>query len=244
MICKTHTVKDIIIHNHFLEMVLERFDIKFNLHNQSLECIAKSNQLELDFLLQILNIFDSEKPFSTSALHTYAPQVILDYLSRTHKYYLGKRLFEIEYSIQQIGKKNSNDYFLYSSLESFFSEFKTGLWEHIEMEEHFLFPHINFLLAAEKQSFDKKTLKLKLNNFSISKFIAEHNDDSETQLNEILSVIDYLYPETEHCFSPVCVLKKQLQGFEKDLHIHGLVEDEVLIPRLLRLETELLTLLH
>jgi regulator of cell morphogenesis and NO signaling len=235
MITKTHSVSDIITHNHFLEMVLDRFGIKANEKFQTLEVLSKSKSLELDFLVEILNLFDSEEPFQKDNLNQYSVPVILDYLKRTHKYYLGKRLFEMEHTIQKISQEHVNDLFLSSILNNFFSDYKSELWEHIELEENFLFPHINMLMDAEAGKIDKRILQLKMKNFSIGKFMTEHNDNSEMQLHEICGIIDYLYP-TDNCLCPICIFQKQAAGFEKDLKIHALVEDEVLMPKVLALE--------
>ena len=109
------------------------------------------------------------------------------------------------------------------------------------MEENFLFPHINFLQTAQK-SYCSIEVRRKLKNFSATKFTADHNDDSEKQLSELFDVLDYLFPNT-HFLSPVSVLKQQLRCFEKDLHIHALVEDEVLMPKVLALENALIATL-
>lgn len=241
MITKAHTVTEVLTHNHFLEMVLERYDIRVNEQHSKIEVIAKAKGVELDFFIEILNLFDSEKPFSKENLLHYDIPVVLDYLKRTHRYYLGKRLFELESSVQEVCAENYKDHYLQKLLQNFFTEFKTELWEHIELEENFLFPHIDFLQNAQK-GYCSIEVKRKLKNFSAEKFISDHNDDSEKQLLELFEVLDYLFPQTNF-LSPVSVLKQQLRCFEKDLHIHALVEDEVLIPKVLYIEKSLISAL-
>jgi regulator of cell morphogenesis and NO signaling len=241
MITKSHTVKDVLMHNHFLEMVLERYDVLVSERNSKIEIVAKTKGVAIDFFVEILNLFDSEKPFSKDNLFHYDIPVVLDYLQRTHRYYLGKRLFELESSVDEVCAENYKDQYLQTLLQNFFTEFKTELWEHIEMEENFLFPHINFLQTA-KEGFSAIETKRKLKNFSAQKFTADHNDESEKQLSELFDILDYLFPQTNF-LSPVSVLKQQLRCFEKDLHIHALVEDEVLMPKVLVLEKNLIATL-
>ena len=241
MITKAHTVTDVLTHNHFLEMVLERYDIRVNEQHSKIEVIAQSKGVEINFFVEILNLFDSEKPFSKDNLLHYDIPVVLDYLERTHRYYLGKRLFELESSMHEVCAENYKNQYLQTLLQNFFTEFKTELWEHIEMEENYLFPHINFLQKAQN-GYCPIEAKRKLKNFSAKNFTADHNDDSEKQLSELFDILDYLFPNT-HFLSPVSVLKQQLRCFEKDLHIHALVEDEVLMPKVLALETALFTAL-
>lgn len=239
MLSASYTVNEIKEHNYLLEMVLDRFDVSSKNGNATLEIISLENGCNLNFLIEILNLFDSEKPFCKKRLQQYNIPTVIDYLQRTHKYYLSKRLFEIESSVEQVCHAHYNDTFVHSILNNFFTEFKTELWEHIEMEENFLFPHVQFLISCAPATKNTKWLKRRLLNFSLQKFIADHNDNSETQLSEFTEMLDYLYPK-EQVFSPVSILHQQLKGFEKDLHIHALVEDEVLIPKVLAIETELL----
>jgi regulator of cell morphogenesis and NO signaling len=238
LITKTQTVHEVLAHNHFLELVLERFDIRLNECNGTLECISKSNGLELDFLVEILNLFDNDEQFPRNTLSYYPIPVILDYLQRTHKYYLGKRLFELERTIQIIHDDFPDDNRLCPLLDNFFAEFKTELWEHIELEENYLFPHIQFLMTCAQAGKKTQWLQRKLKNFSLEQFIADHNDNSEQRLLEIQMFIgDSCRPM--HRFSPLHIFLKQAQGFEKDLRIHALVEDDVLIPKALEMEQQL-----
>jgi regulator of cell morphogenesis and NO signaling len=193
--------------------------------------------LELDFLVEILNLFDSDDSFPRNTLSQYPIPVILDYLQRTHKYYLGKRLFELERTIQIIHEDFSGNSRLCLQLDNFFTEFKTGLWEHIELEENYLFPHIRFLMTCAQAGRNTKWLQRKLKNFSLEQFIADHDDNSEQRLLEIQMLVTDSCPFNR--FSPLQVFLKQAQGFEKDLRIHALVEDHVLIPKALHLERQL-----
>jgi regulator of cell morphogenesis and NO signaling len=241
LITKNQTIQEILVHNQFLELVLERFDIHLNPEDCTLEYISKSNRLELDFLVEILNMFDSENPYELCYnLSSYPLTVILDYLQRTHAYYLGKRLFELEHTIQIIQQETTYDNNLSLPLARFFTAFKTGLWEHIELEENYLFPHIRFLMTCAKAVSHTKWLQRRLKNFSLQQFIADHDDNSEQQLIHIQTFIEqHIIPDDR--LSPVQVFLKQVQGFEKDLRIHALVEDHVLIPEALRLEQQFMT---
>ncbi len=208
MIVAAATLNDVIAHNHLLEMVLERFDVVSAQRNSTLELISKNCGCNLDFLVEILNLFDSEKPFSKGNLEQYDIPVIIDYLQRTHCYYLGKRLFELENSVDTICHKYYNDTLVHTLLHNFFSEFKTELWEHIELEENFLFPHIQFLNTCAPATRNTKWLKRKLQNFSLQQFIADHNDHSETQISELCDMLDYNYPK-ENTFSTNAILQKK-----------------------------------
>jgi regulator of cell morphogenesis and NO signaling len=73
--------------------------------------------------------------------------------------------------------------------------------------------------------------------FSLKNFIENHHD-TERDLSQVRNtILQYDPPVTNQ--TPYRILLTQLQVFERDLAIHALIEDYVLIPRALQLEKSL-----
>ena len=69
-----------------------------------------------------------------------------------------------------------------------------------------------------------------------------HHHDTELDLREVRrSILYYNPPATNQ--TPYRILLSQLEAFEKDLAVHALVEDKVLIPRAMKIEDDLNRLL-
>ena len=79
-----------------------------------------------------------------------------------------------------------------------------------------------------------------MKSYSISTFIAEHND-MENDLAEVRKVIVDYSPAYSITPFPYRIFLIQLQLFENDLRKHAQIEDEVLVPKALHLENELLS---
>lgn len=237
MISKHQTIDDLLKHNSLLEVVLSRFDIQNDEKGFSLAVIADMKNFELDFFIEILNLFDGEPPRFSENFEKFDATTVIEYLEKTHQYYLGKRLFELERSVNCICEEYYQDAYLSTLLKNFFNEFKKELWSHIELEEIHLFPYIKYLLTPIA-NIDRYEAERKLKNFSLIQFAQEHDDNSENDLSEIIQILSYLFPN-DRFFSPVSILKKQLQSFEKDLKVHTLVEDEILMPKAFLLENNL-----
>jgi regulator of cell morphogenesis and NO signaling len=72
--------------------------------------------------------------------------------------------------------------------------------------------------------------------YSIAEFLKDHHD-TEDELKDIREAIRlYQPPSTNE--SLYRILLTQLETFEQDLHVHALIEEEVLIPKALKLESE------
>ena len=121
-------------------------------------------------------------------------------------------------------------YILTILLHAFYADYTRHLTRHIEMEERELLPYITTLeLEGGKQ---QKKQKL-----SIADFINQHHD-TEKDLEDVRNaILHYSPPEDQQ--TPYRILLSQLQVLEKDLAIHALIEDDVLLPRALALEAAL-----
>jgi regulator of cell morphogenesis and NO signaling len=108
--------------------------------------------------------------------------------------------------------------------------------EHIQEEESELLPHIEYLMDINEKEVDLVDFYNK-SNYTINDFI-DHHHDSEEEITKVRnSILMYQPPTTNE--TPYRILLTQLQLFERDLTIHALIEDKVLIPRVQQLERKL-----
>jgi regulator of cell morphogenesis and NO signaling len=73
--------------------------------------------------------------------------------------------------------------------------------------------------------------------YSIDRFLNDHHD-TEDELKDIRQTIR-LYDPPQTNESLYRILLTQLQAFEQDLCVHANIEEEVLIPKALKMEKEL-----
>jgi regulator of cell morphogenesis and NO signaling len=182
--------------------------------------------IDCDFFIQVINLFGSESELPIEQLKSFPIPVILDYLEKTHRYYLNKKLLEIEQSISNLQTQTPENQLL-PFLKSFYNWVKDNLIFHIQMEEEQLFPYIKALYHQLDVPSD----------FSIQHFVEHHSDTVELQISEVKKHIVRAQQSAYEIF-PFRVLLKQLDEFEKDLRIHAKIEDEVLIPKAIELENK------
>jgi len=100
------------------------------------------------------------------------------------------------------------------------------------MEEGELMPYIVNLERAALT----KNKNLTTPTLTVEQFINQHHD-TEKDLQEVrTAILHYSPPEGNQTLYRI--LLSQLQILEKDLAIHALIEDEVLLPRALALEKQ------
>jgi regulator of cell morphogenesis and NO signaling len=197
----------------------------------------KDIHVDRDFIYSLIQVFEDEKSFSPETYRKFSLHTIIDYIQRTHQYYLTKKLCEIEQSINILLKDYEGDHPLLVILTSFYKDYKNHLTEHIKVEEEFVLPFIVSMLKFEQKKISGREFLNTTQVFSLKNFIENHHD-TERDLSQVRNtILQYDPPVTNQ--TPYRILLTQLQVFERDLAIHALIEDYVLIPRALQLEKSL-----
>jgi regulator of cell morphogenesis and NO signaling len=220
-------------HNIFYPLVMQRYPA------QPLQAGEHK-----DFIAALLRVFE-EKVFSAREFDVFPIPLIVDYIQRTHIYYLEKKLPEIEQSIFLLSGHYESQHPILVALRNFFHHYVKDLSEHIHAEETTLLPYLGFLQQANDNAAGFSRFVLTRGEYSVDRFLSEHHD-TEDELKDIRQTIRLYEPPTTN-ESLYRILLSQLQTFEQDLSVHAHIEEEVLIPKAQAMEkalhTRLLTVL-
>ena len=121
--------------------VLNRLGIRLGLKDKSIRQVCEEHQLDVDFLLVIINTFLNEEYFPEKRLKAFHLSQIIDYLNKTNHYYLRYQIPNIarhlELFIAQDGSANKT----LALIGRFFQSFKERLMAQIEKDEREWFPY-------------------------------------------------------------------------------------------------------
>ena len=189
-----------------------------------------------EFISALLRAFE-EKVFNAGEFDSFSVELVIDYIQRTHVYYLEKKLPEIEQSIILLSGQYDAQHPILIALQNFFHRYVKDLSEHIQAEEALLLPYIDALCEAGHSTLGFSRFLLMRREYSVERFLNDHHD-TEDELKDIRQTIRlYEPPATNE--SLYRILLSQLQVFEQDLCIHAHMEEEVLIPKARQLEKDL-----
>jgi regulator of cell morphogenesis and NO signaling len=225
------TVNDLIDSSKMLQLITERLDTTPN------NKVFKNLEMNHELIELILDLYNDDEGFAYEKMQKFSVEDILSYLQLTHKYYLNKKLPEIEQSLLHIFSKYGQSHQLLASLAIFFNNYKNKLIEHIRMEEKELFPYIRKIIVASKiKSVCAESLEID-NDFSIEKFISSHSP-IEDELKEVSQIIKQ-YSNDKLIPLPYKVFLNQVELFELELRKHAIIEDHVLVPMVIELEKKI-----
>lgn len=212
---------------------------RFNIDAKNTKEIYRSTalaEINPDFLTDVLNVFCNFSPIKNSAFKKYPTPILIDYLKRSHDYYLTKILPNIGTSIHVFLQGYHTSHSLSDILYKFYFNYKTDLKEHIKDEEELLFPYAKNLYNAVYNN-SHLPLKSLLKEYSIVEFINNH-DDVDAELATIIDVL-FLHKPIQKNMTSYKMLIQKLKTFEFDLQLHAFIEDEVLVPKIIELENKL-----
>ncbi|MFM7022458.1 MAG: hypothetical protein ACKOXB_05730 [Flavobacteriales bacterium] len=229
---------ELIEQNQIYLYLTEKLDIPKHLLKEKIGRVCGQMNLNHQLIEAILKSYDDNYDFPYAEFNTFSAEEIINYLEVTHRYYLMKKLPEMEQTVFQVFNKYNESHKLLSLLCLFFADYKKKLEEHIRFEEEKLFPYIKSLSQLNNQS-SPEAINAVLDSFSLQEFIVNHNK-VEDDLQEVRNII-LKYKAEKSTPLPYRIFLTQLQNFELELSRHALIEDEILLPRMLQKEASLQT---
>ncbi|RLD36588.1 MAG: hypothetical protein DRI73_00405 [Bacteroidetes bacterium] len=234
MITADKKMADLIHMNYLLVSVISRFGIQLGFGDKTVSQVCDENHVNTDFFLEIVNSFHDKEYFPGKHLQVFSIQLIIDYLGKTHQYYLKEKIPEIEQLIDQMIKKCYSHNKHAHLLRSFFKEYKEELINHISREDVTVFP---YALKIEDKYLSKNQLtreKQVSEEYTIDSYRSEHNNIEE-KLFDLKNIIIKYLPSPENQALCAKVLSA-LFILEQDMADHSRIEDNVLIPKIVLME--------
>jgi len=237
-----HIHKDLkmaeVIHmNHHLLPVLNRFDIFLGFGERTVEEVCRDHQLNLHFFLEIVNTFHDSSYFPLGHLQSFKASMLIEYLQKTHAYYLDIKIPEIGKNIHEIAQTSHLEPIQKKLVLDFFDQYQNELANHINKEEQGVYPYV---LRLENALHSKQTpveVLKDLQNYSIAEYEEDH-DDVESKLFDLKNIlIKYLPPVSN--YKLLNLILHEIFELERDLNNHGHIEDLILVPIVENMEKEL-----
>ncbi len=237
MIINSNTkMAEVIIQNHHLLSLINRFGIELGFGEQSVSEVCNFYNIPTNFFLEIVNAFNDPDFFPKKNLDAFPLELIIDYLFKAHRYYLEVKVPEIKKLITDLARQsNKNTQKAILLIQTFFEEYAQQLKLHIKNEEEVIYPYILDLekIYTSKNQEVIKAFKEKYN-FTIEEYARNH-ESIEEKLYDIKSlIIKYIKPKDNYiiCFK----ILGQLAHLEDDINDHSDMENKVLIPRVKAME--------
>ena len=224
---KNKKMADLVLEKHFLIFVLERFNISLGLQEKTIATVCNENNISIDLFFAIYNLHLNPQVSPTIVLQDEEIPSIINYLKKSHVYYTNEVIPNISAQIKALSDTNKDS--TYTLIERFFNDYKKEIATHLLYEESIVYPYVISLLKANVNDGKKE--------YTITNYKDNHID-IETKLDDLKNLlIKHLPDQRDQKFRRK--LLSDLFRFEKDLRIHAIIEDQILIPKIEKIEQQL-----
>lgn len=195
-----------------------------NLYKDQIRNRFEDYTISVDLLERLDETMLNVEQFKAESFEEFSLEEIFTYLKASHKYYLDWWIPKLENSIDQLVVKFAEDYWSVRLLSLFLTSYKNELMSHIELEEKVLFSYVDNMLDGKVNSSQSELV--------LNHFINTHNDNVVIHLNELKKDILTFDADLEGNLL-LEVLFNQLTLFQRDLLVHGLIEDQVFLTKIM-----------
>lgn len=239
LVTESTKLADVIHHNYLLLPILNRFNIQLGFGNKTVKEICSEQGVHLQFFLEIVNSFLDNDYFPETELQSFPLKYIIDYIKRSHVFYVEFKVPQIEKLIAELLEKASvENRQSYKLIQNFFIEYKAELIEHIDKEEDNIHPYVLKLDEAIQNNKVDSELRALVKKESITLYADDH-DNVEDKLFDLKNLmIKYLPPTEDYSLSNAILY--ELFRLERDLGDHSRIEEKVLIPKVEAIEKQIL----
>lgn len=205
---------------------------------KSIERVCSEKHLNVEDLLGELNkLGDKPTSFSSEDFNTWPLDKLAAYIEYTHHSYVNENLPLIAQYAQKVEKAHGQHNPEVVEINNIWHELSEELSVHMKKEELMLFPFIKRLQKARVAG-DMATLSAPFGsvNNPVRVMISEH--ENAGALMERIAVLSNNYTPPAHACNTYKVLYAKLQEFETDLHKHVHLENNILFPKAVLLESQ------
>lgn len=233
---KNIRIAQLVKKNYVHAYVLFYFGIHFDQYSEyTLEqaCLDKGLNVA-----QVVRELESPQHLQESdiPLISYPIDLIIEYLKHAHFLFIKHKLPYIAKLVDSLTTDHSDYQTMGRDLKLILPLFVEDFIHHIYKEEDTLFVYIKALERASKGNYIPTRLYQMMERFSIQKFAIEH-EAHEDEMEGIRRITNN-YSLQKDTPLQVNVVFNELRDFEKSLSTHAHIENEILFPKAMILETK------
>lgn len=232
------TVSKIVAEDYRTAAVFESHGIDFCCGgNVSIDEVCKSHDIKVNDLVENLQKVVKKVDNATVNYNSWPLDLLADYIEKKHHRYVEERIPIIKIYLNTICGVHGENHPELNEINELFEASAGQLSIHMKKEELVLFPFIKKMMKAKmsKTSLDLSQFGSIQNPIGV--MMQEH--DKEGERFKVIAALSNNYTVPDDACNTYMVTLKYLKEFEEDLHLHIHLENNILFPKAILMESEL-----
>ncbi len=203
-----------------------------------LDEVCETKGLKKEVVLDELETVLSGKNSETINFKSWPLDLLIDYIEKTHHRYVEDKISVLAQFLNKLCKVHGDRHTELFEIQKLFFESANELTQHMKKEELILFPYIKKMVQSINHPNELNHPPFGTVQNPIQMMMHEHDNEGE-RFRKIQEISNNYTPPQDAC-NTYKVTFAMLDEFEKDLHKHIHLENNILFPASENLEKKLL----
>lgn len=221
----TDKMSEMICSDYGLLQVMSRFGLSLGVGEATIEEVCRANGVDCYTFLAVTNYMLQGEGYSPDRWEAISLPTLMDYLRRSHHYFLDFKLPAIRGKLIQY-LETAADSEVAALIVNFFDTYVKEVFSHMTLEDGEVFTYVERLLRGECTD-----------GYGIDVFACGHGQ-TDQKLRELKNIIIKYLPTTADNYLTNSLLFDLFSCVE-ELDKHGHVEDFIFVPAVRRREREM-----
>lgn len=234
-------VNEVVAHDYRTADVFRKYGIDFCCGGKwSLESVSVSHGISLENLLRELKAATRTIHISNALpFDEWKLDFLADYIINVHHRYLHKSIHEIREYVDKFIQGHVKKYPELAEMQTLIQRMEKHMIPHMQQEEEIIFPYIKQIAYAYYNKESYAGLLVRTLRKPVEDMMKNEHDVTNNQLKKLREMTnDYQLPEKACNMHRVTFYK--LREFDNDLVQHLHLENNILFPKAIQMEKELL----
>lgn len=236
-ITKNTIIGELVAQNYRTASIFKQNKIDFCCNgNRTIADAAEQKKLDISSLLKDLELASSSQSDGNIDFNSWPLDLLADYIEKTHHRYVEAKIPEIMPYLEKVVRVHGDRHPELFEVFELFNESAGELTTHMKKEELILFPFVRKMIQAKAKG-EKVQAPFGTVKNPIKAMMAEHENEGE-RFRTIAALTEDYTPPVDAC-NTYRVTYALLKEFENDLHKHIHLENNILFPKAIALEEEM-----
>lgn len=237
------TISDIVKEDYRTADVFKKYGINYCCGgNASLEDACRLQKLDVQLVQQDLRSATTTLSLpSTLRFGDWSIDFLVDYIENIHHAYLKDSLPILQSQIASFVKGHKKKYPSLEKIDEIFSELSSFILDHVSEEEEYIFPYIKQISNTYKRKEVYGNLFVKTLRKPLEQVLQSEHKHIAALLHQLRVATNFYQFGAEACTNHQVVFRK-LKELDADLVQHKHLENNILFPKAIAMEKELLRL--
>lgn len=232
-------IGELVAEDYRTASVFKKYSIDFCCQgNRTIQEACDRKNIDTTKVIEDLDALMQAKSASATDYQSWPLDLLADYIEKKHHRYIQEKTLEIQPYLDKICKVHGKHHPELFEIKEEFNASASELAAHMKKEEQIVFPFIRKMMNAKQDNAAVDAAHFGTIKNPIQMMMDEHTLEGN-RFMKIKALSNNFMPPQDAC-NTYRVSFAFLNEFEQDLHLHIHLENNILFPKAIKMENELI----